>query len=449
MRCLILGLATALTACSAEPQPDGTDEAAYEELCTGFAPAAETWEVPAPFVYDYFMTGRERVGDYWSLVDLDGDGVQDLVQHHHAANADADEMADSWYVWWSDGTGFGAKTSFSLPLDHREIEGLNAANYTQTVLDIDGDGVLDLILPQDPVTRDIWDADGARHWQVYVGAGRSGFSSAATAWSVPEPFDHQVHSERTGGFGWTTFDLDNDGLVELVHTVSTDNAGTWGYPDNPHWRVHRNTGAGFEAAWEEWPLPEAPDGRDGWFRFHTSLGPLQAVRTQDVTGDGLVDLIAPLSGAWPNPVWGADDTPHWRVYENTGVGFAADWIEWKVPSADYTFPGSAADWVVETSRAWDTLRTGAGGQNLLVAGASGWSVHRNTGKGFQEAGTPWATPDAVFDELYSDGGAVDEGWTTTDLDADGCLDLVLTSGLDLGHPADTDTTWSWQVWRGE
>ena len=202
-------------------------------------------------------------------------------------------------------------------------------------------------------------------------------------------------------------------------------------------------------------------GYDGWYATHTD-GAYRTVRTEDVTGDGLPDLISPTDSAWPNPVWGADDTPHWRVHPNTGDGFDKEWIEWRIPSADLPFPGSAGDWMRETSMDWDTLTIGGGWPALVTAtdpesgdpltdadGNPAWHVYRNTGAGFAVEPSPWRVPDPVFATFWSSGGAAAEGWTTVDLTGDGCLDLVLTSGLDIAHPTEPDAAWAWQVWPGE
>ena len=420
-----------------------------EEQCDGFATEPVDVAVPAPFVYDVTMSGREGVGDYWSLLDLDDDGVLDLIEHHHGNNADGDAMGEAWYVWWGEGLGFGARTDYALPLDHRELDGLYGANFVQAVFDVTGDGVPDLVMPEDPVTREVWDAEGDRHWRVFAGEGRSGFATEPIAWSVPAPIDHQVHSSRTGGMAWTTFDLDGDGVVELVQTAAPGVPGTLGFEEGtPHWRVYANLGDGFDDDYEVWPLPPLPDDRDGMFTDHTQALPQRSVRTQDLTGDGLPDLIATRATVWPYAIWGGEEDPHWLVYVNEGDGFADEAIAWSVPSAEDVYPSSGEDWIVEVSRELDTLVIGAGMPNLVRPAAGGWDVYRNRGTGFDDEPTPWAVPDAVFGALWADGGAVAEGWTTVDLDGDGCLDLVLTAGLDLGVPDAGTTTWTWRVWPG-
>ena len=440
--CVLAGL----VACGTDP----FDPIVLDEVCDGFAATPVSWDLPEPFVYSFQMHGREGVGDYWSLFDLDGDGLLDLIQHHHGNNADAETMGANWYVWWNTGTGFGARTQYTLPVDHRELGGLYDANFIMAVLDITGDGVADLVRARDPEANDVWGADDGPHWRVHTGEGRTGFAVDPIEWTLPDAIDGHVHSSRTGGMQWTTFDIDADGVVELVQTASLEDAFTWGYAeDDPHWRVFRNTGDGFAARFEEWPLPPMPDGRNGWFTSHSNALPNQSQRTQDLTGDGLPDLIVPRDGAWPNDVWGADHAPHWRVYPNLGDAFASDWLEWTLPDETFAYPSQAEDWIIEVSQTWDTFVNGGGMPNLVVPGDGDWQVYRNQGTHFALEATPWSVPDPVFTALWADGGAVAEGWTTVDLDGDGCMDLVLTAGLDLGVPDAGTTAWTWHVWRGE
>lgn len=455
-----------LLACTGASPDDTADTADTNTppapVCTGFAAEAQSWAIPQGFVYDYNMDTRDGLGHYWNLQDLDGDGFLDLVQTAHGNNADADEMGTDWYVWWGDGAGFGSQTRFALPLDHREISGFAAANDIQRVLDMDGDGDLDLVLAQDPETRDVWDAEGTPHWRVHLNGGREGFAVDPVAWGVPEGVDHQVHSARTSGQAWTTMDLDGDGLVELVHTIDPSTGGNYGYADDaPHWRVYPNNGAGFDSTADAWPIAPSPTGYDGWYVSHTD-GAYLRVRTQDVTGDGLADLISPTDSAWPNDIWGGTADPHWRVHVNNGAGFDAAYEAWSVPLPEVRFPGSAGDWTTETSKTWDTLSMDGGAPALVLtqdpatgaaftdgSGDPVWHVHWSTGAGFADTPHEWALPDPLFATFWETGGAATAGWTIADLDNDGCVDLVLTAGLELGVPQEPSAAWSWWVWYGE
>lgn len=448
-------------ACNGDPT-DQTDAPIVEEACTGFASTPQVWNLDKGFVYDYKMATRDGEGDYWNLIDLDGDGFLDLVETAHGSKAAGDDMGDAWFVWWGDGSRFSARARFALPFDHRTISGLSAANAVEQVMDIDGDGDPDLVLAWNPETRDVWDADGDRHWRVYLNEGRGGLAAEPVVWSLPDRIDYQVHSARSSGKAWTTLDMNGDGLVEIMHHRDINTGGNYGFADDdPHWLRFSNTGDGFAETGAAWPIPLSPTGYDGWYTSHTD-GAYLSVSTLDLTGDGLPDLISPTDSAWPNPVWGAGGDPHWRVHVNTGEGFEREWIAWSVPQEGFDFPSSSADWIRESSRVWDTMSIGGGRPALVVAsdpetgdgfvsaeGDPTWKVYRSTGEGFETEASDWAIPDPLFTTFWETGAGATHGWTTVDLTGDGCLDLVLTAGLDLGLPEAPDAPWRWHVYPGE
>ncbi|MCB9793229.1 MAG: VCBS repeat-containing protein [Alphaproteobacteria bacterium] len=456
MRSLLL---LALVAC----KDGGTDDSAAldtslpEPACVGFSDSPESWALSTPLVADYFTYSAAGLNRYWSLFDLDGDGLDDLLITAHGAHADAEEMGASWYVHFNTGEGFGAQVRWTLPVDHRELDGLYAANFVEAVLDIDGDGHADLVLATDPTTREVWGGAEDPHWRVYPGDGATGFATEPVSWRLPAlRGPGAVH--QAGVF--TTRDLDGDGQVELVVTEA-ETGGNFGYADGaPHWRVHAREGQGFADAYAEWALPPSLDGYDGDYTHWTDTAYFTSA-TLDLTGDGLPDLVVPRDSAWPFPVFGEEGAWSWRVHENTGAGFAQSAIEWAVPDPLFDRTSSEAERVYSVSTEWRVLALDGLSPSLVVTrdpeedapfvedGAPVWAVFSNTGAGFTAQHRSWSVPDEVFSTFWSGGGAADEGWFTNDLDGDGCLDLVLTAGLDLGHPESGEGAWSWQVYKGQ
>lgn len=426
--------------------------------CTGFAEEPEAWPVAQPLIADYFMLSSEGLGQYWSLFDVDGDGLPDLIQHAHGNHDDAEAMGAHWYVWLNSGVGFGDRVEWTLPMDHRELDGLHAANSIEVVLDIDGDGNVDLVQAMDPDTRDVPGADNTPHWRVWKGDGATGFATTAVEWSLPDVGRLESVHQR----GWHTVrDLDGDGVVEFVHTRSETNH-PHGWEDGaPHWRVYRLDGDGFADTYEAWSVPPSPEGYGNeWVSWTDDSYFLNT--TMDVTGDGLPDLVSPRTFQWPNNVHGADgQNPHWKVYENTGAGFADQPMKWWVPHTVFDYPSEAGDRLYPVSETFRTFDLMAERPALVLAadpetgdgfsedGEPVWAAFRNTGVGFETQHTAWTLPDAVFDRFWHLDGRVTEGWVTTDLNGDGCQDLVLTAGLGLGAPTEDDVLWSWWVFVGE
>ncbi|MCB9797843.1 MAG: VCBS repeat-containing protein [Alphaproteobacteria bacterium] len=455
-----LPLLLALVACKDDGDIDSgaPDTQVPAPECTGFSASPELWSTGALLVADYFTYSASGLNDYWSLFDLNGDGRDDLLITAHGNHDDAEQMGAHWYVRFSTGAGFGERVDWRLPFDHRELDGLYAPNYLEVVMDIDGDGLADLVLAQDPDTREVWGGEAAPHWKVYLGDGQTGFAEQAVDWGVPEGLSspHEVHSNGRH----TARDLDGDGQVELVVTLAPT-GGNFGYAEgSPHWRVHARDGQGFSAGYSEWSLPPNPTGYDGAYTAWTDTA-YTTNTTLDVTGDGLPDLVVPHSAQFPYGVFGDEGDWSWRVHVNTGAGFEVEPISWSVPDSLFTNPSDSAERVFPISTEWRTLQLDGRAPGLVVTrdpeadspfvedGQPIWAVFANTGVGFTDQHEAWTLPDEVFTTFWSSYGASDEGWFVNDLDADGCLDLVLTSGLDLGHPEPGDPDWSWRVYRGQ
>jgi len=459
MRTALLSVCVLLFACGeAEDKSDAGTIVLPPPACTGFADTPESWPIAAPLIADYFMLSSDGLGQYWSLLDFDGDGLPDLIQHAHGNHDDAEAMGSHLYVWLNTGAGFSDRIDWTLPFDHRELDGLHAANSVELVMDIDGDGDVDLVRAQDPETRDVFGADTVPHWKVWKGDGATGFSSEAVDWALPDVGRMDSVHQR----GWSTVrDIDGDGVVELVHTRSETNHPHGWEDGHSHWRVYRLDGDGFSQTYEEWSLPDSPEGYGNEFVSWTDDSYFTSTAL-DVTGDGLPDLVNPRTWQWPNDVWGADNgNYHWKVYENTGTGFAANPTNWSVPHAVFDNPSEAGDRLYPTSDTFRTMDLMAERPALVLAadpetgdgfiedGGPVWAAFRNTGVGFENQHTSWTVPDTVFDTFWHLDARVTEGWVTTDMNGDGCQDLVLTAGLDLLRPTDEDTLWNWWVYLGE
>ena len=345
------------TAAASDSDPTGHDSAADTdsppEACAGFSADYDLWDVPGPWVYDYFMSARD-VGSYLSLLDLTGDGLPDLVvTQPHAGEPDP---GAAWRVFPSTGAGFGGEITWAVPTD--DLDHPHDPNFHHATLDVDGDGLPDMVRAQDPDTLAAWGGDADPHWRVALNTG-DGFA-AEVDWPVPSALFDQVHANASYQ-NWTTLDLDGDGQVELIHTSDPDTAGNFGFTDGaPHWRVYPVEGQGFADQPEAWALPEGLDVRDGWYTSasDTAYGKWT---TSDIDGDGLLDLVVPRSDAYPYPVWGEAGAWYWQVHFNRGDGFDAAGASWSIPSDFFDFPSEHGDWVVRTSTAWATRAPGRRG----------------------------------------------------------------------------------------
>jgi hypothetical protein len=145
-------------------------------------------------------------------------------------------------------------------------------------------------------------------------------------------------------------------------------------------------------------------------------------------------------------VWSDGEGPYWKVYLNTGSGFASSWTRWAVPDSGLG-DGFFAAMYGDGPRYWSLQDLTADGRPDLVQTADSaqsggyvwtdtegayWRVFKNTGGGFQSAATRWSVPesglgDGFFTTVYAWGARF---WYTMDLDGDGSLELVHTANVD-------------------
>ncbi len=316
------------------------------------------------------------------------------------------------------------------------------------ILDMNGDGLVDYVRP------------GHSGGDVRLGNG-SNFEATARDWNWPTDDDLRfVRAELIDGAGnsrtrLSLFDITGDGLPDLVETYS--GAGyaapacaappTTGY----YWCVYENNGFEFATVATPWWAPE------GFIRNVDGDSDLRR-DTIDIDGDGKPDFVDGV-------VWSSSSTnPYyrsWRVYLNTGSGFARDDpIRWLAPLgliSKTTIPfgnqpvvtvhglvdlngDGLADFVDATQVATNPPFPGY---------TDRWRVYYNTGAGFDGVSAQGITPSKLW---YIDGAPAGSQWLTThyakrysdsefnvsfsrtqaelvDMTSDGLPDLVRAYGL--------------------
>lgn len=451
--------------------------------CRSDAPRETRRDPPGPLgrLVDWPLPGNfpafDRValrdgGALWATFDLDGDGRPDLVRTHDEARTGP----SPWVLHRNTGAGFDGGTEWAVPeggypdlgfatADCQAPGLVDGADLWRTV-DVDGDGRPELVITgvQDGFERRALGGPDAAHWRVHRNLG-DGFAAEATAW----PLDAAAANVARGQVDVGTrpadearghlFDLDGDGLPDLVATTALEGFGPRQVPGygegEPRWRFLRNTGEGFAPA-VGWPVPDLNRGPEPLGGLHApeaadlGLGGVNWTLA-DLDGDRRPDLVV-LSAPGLREVPGlAAGEPHWEVYANTGSGFEPTPRRHAVPAlasaAGPTGPFSlvnveAALWALldfDGDGKADLLQTGVArdGADPVPPGfpeAPAWLLHRHEGGGFAAVGTTVGLPDGGLDVAGFLGARQDDvkdlrteavhSWRTVDVDGDGRVDLL-------------------------
>ena len=319
--------------------------------------------------------------------------------------------------------------------------------FWQTI-DLDGDGFEDIVQTGDTaVTEHVWDAGGAPHWKVFAG-GAAGWSTGAIDWPVPPNGRPEgFFSANTTGYNreWVTIYLDGDDRPDLVHTMDPATGKVWDATGARHWKVYLGKASGgFDPTGIAWPVPDS--GTDAGFAQANIQWAPYCWQTRDITGDGRPDLIQTMDPATAK-VWDVASAPHWKVFENTGTGFALQPMLWSVPSSgtEWGFRVTEQEWAYEH---WLTRDLDGDGKLDLVqtadpatgtvwdaAGEPYWKVFAGGASGFAAMPTSWRVPASGLAEGFFQAYAFQDyrRWTLIDLDGDDKLDLVQTG--DTSHAA--------------
>lgn len=318
----------------------------------------------------------------------------------------------------------------------REAQGASALG-AHLVLDLHGDGLPDLVVTHPPSNSGpegssaFVDAQGP-HWWIYRNTGE-GFAEQPERWSVPHVSVSTTAGVHATGWG-QLLDLEGNGRPDLVYTGSqpVDQQRAFGNADQPHWLIHDNDGAGFQADARPWSVPHRSFARTAGL-----AAPGQFV-LMDLRGRGRADLVVTRPPPFDASETFGDEESYWLVYENDSDGFVERTMRWSVPHRTLveTFGESALGLGVVIS-----LR-GRGAPDLVVtrppnveeafsqSRGPGWFVFPNTGSGFENERLPWAVPHR---SVAHAAGSTNLGRTSVlDLRAQGRSQLVVT------HPPGSD-----------
>jgi len=491
-----------------------------------FNRAATSWRLPAggyataAHNYSYNAPGRTAASaaatDHtWLTMDINGDHRPDMVVCAEGTGSHSEAFGTSpggryWKVHLGTSTGFAATaTTWSLPAgggvasgSGRQLgfNGTSSAgsnftgNQSWNLADLDGDGRPDLLVTSEGTGNahpPFGSTTAGLYWKVYRNTG-TGFAPAAFNWPLPP----------AGAFlgNQVVYYLDINGDQRQDMVVTSNDVNTYGQAygsglTGRYWNVYLNSGTGFASTATPWVLPA------GGYYFSSAVycsfnrldhegrtfAGSQGWVTQDITGDGKPDLVVSSEGTGSySEAFGTGPTGRfWKVYPNTGTGFATTAITWSLPAGGLTSSSNGHFFSFNNPEAggsaylgdqrWTSLLdlNGDGRLDLTVlaqgtgslldvfgTGPVGrsWKTYLNTGSGFAATATTCALPPGGLlasnghNFSFIDYGSVgssrtgDQSWSMMDLNGDNWLDLVVISEGSLGYN-DVRSDASGYYWR--
>ncbi|RZK30783.1 MAG: VCBS repeat-containing protein, partial [Hymenobacter sp.] len=272
-------------------------------------------------------------------------------------------------------------------------------------------------------------------------------------------------------------DINGDNRPDLI--VLTEGTGIYNdvfgtSSTGRYWKAYLNTGSGFATAAINWALPSGGyiNGHDYSFNTLENNTYSQIWSVLDLNGDNKADLVVLTENGFVFGTATSSTGRYWRVYLNTGTGFATTAISWTLPLGGHgTFTSGGVgggtvyfysfDWLAGTgasqtgAQSWAVRDLNGDSQPDLVilteqginynepfgTGTSrSWKVYLNAGTGFSSTAITWPLPaggliDFATGHLYSfnalagAGSALtgNQAWAIQDLNGDTRPDLIVLS----------------------
>jgi len=403
--------------------------------------------------------------------DASSPGVDASQAGRDAASAGRDAAPTPLDASCTGANSFAATaTSWTLPSTYPAyplIANSSCTGTTQeplyTVMDMDGDGKLDLVVTFECAHSGT--TVGTTHWNVFLNTG-TGFATTPITWALPSAYPAYPLIANSSCAGttqepfYTVMDMSGDGRPDLVVTFECNHTGTT--VGVTHWNVFQNTGAGFATTATSWALPStypaypliANSSCTG-----TTQEPFYTV--MDMNGDWKPDLVVTFECNHTGTTVGVT---HWNVFQNTGTGFATTATSWGLPStypaypliANSSCPGTTQEpyyTVMDVNGDWkpDLVVTFECNHTGTTVGVTHWNVFQNTGTGFATTATSWALPSTypgypLIANSSCTGTTQEPFYTVMDLDGDGRPDLVVT--FECNHTGTTVGVTHWNVFLG-
>lgn len=324
-------------------------------------------------------------GEFYRFVDLDNDGLQDLIFNDGKTRGAQRNTGGGWV----------AASGWEPPRSLAESDDVASR---ATLIDVNADGLMDLVYAYHDKTGDVR--------ETYLNSG-SGWRAAVdgAAWVAPKV----MADVSRGDLGWRFADVNGDGRVDLVQAKvdgSFVRSGT----------AYLNNGSGWTLAPDYEPTVA--------FVFDQGDGRTLDLGTQliDVDGDRLPDLVA----AYRNPLQPRDRVK--GVYKNSNGRFAA------ASSADVPVMLDAPYYDKASVSFLDL--SGDGNLDIVQFTETAGEVYLGNGRNWNAASTTWKLPAEARSATVAFGGT-----RFLDVNGDGRLDILYIRTGERGVIINTANGW--------
>jgi hypothetical protein len=326
---------------------------------------AKGWTEVAGYGPPYPLWTRGLDDEGTALLDVNGDGLVDVVRHLWAGG--------TFYpaAWLNDGPGWTAAPQFYAPPYPIWSRGYD--NEGIAFADVNGDGLVDIV----------------RHLSAGGNSYQTAWLNTGAGWVGAQQYapPYPILTRGLGSEGVAFVDVNGDGLTDIVRYLWSEGVH--------HKTAWLNTGSG----WIEAPQYAPPSPL--WSRGLDDEG----MAFVDVNGDGLVDIVRHLS---------AGGVSYKTAWLNTGAGWVG--AQEYAPPYPILTRGLGSEGVAFVDVNGDGLPDIV--RYLWSEGVHYKTAWLNTGSGWVEA-TQYAPPYPIWSR-----GLDNEGIEFADINGDGQVDIV-------------------------